>query len=208
MNSIKPMGWSSSILYFGIPAFLFAFFFYVVQPIFLRNGVNTFYANLISLTIPLLMLGIGAIVGFFLEQGKVSFEGILQRFRFAPLRGKDWLVMAIVFAVEMLLFVGFNLVNQKLLGNGFYPIPKGLSGFSDQRVSVGMNEIDTMVGGLKGNWGVALFVLVVLLINVVGEELWWRGFIYPRQALFFGSSIWIVHGLMWTFSILINIGIY
>jgi membrane protease YdiL (CAAX protease family) len=33
--------------------------------------------------------------------------------------------------------------------------------------------------------------------NVVGEELWWRGYIFPRQELVHGSRTWIVHGLLW-----------
>lgn len=36
------------------------------------------------------------------------------------------------------------------------------------------------------------------MINVVGEELWWRGYILPRQALAFGALTWLVHGLLWT----------
>jgi membrane protease YdiL (CAAX protease family) len=44
------------------------------------------------------------------------------------------------------------------------------------------------------------FILAVWLpfffFNVVGEELWWRGFIQPRQEPVFGRNTWIVQGLL------------
>jgi membrane protease YdiL (CAAX protease family) len=32
--------------------------------------------------------------------------------------------------------------------------------------------------------------------NIIGEELWWRGFIQPRQEPIFGGATWIVQGLL------------
>jgi hypothetical protein len=34
--------------------------------------------------------------------------------------------------------------------------------------------------------------------NIGGEELWWRGYVLPRQELAFGGAAWIVHGLFWS----------
>ena len=33
-------------------------------------------------------------------------------------------------------------------------------------------------------------------LNIVGEELWWRGFIQPRQEPVFGTTTWIIQGLL------------
>jgi membrane protease YdiL (CAAX protease family) len=38
---------------------------------------------------------------------------------------------------------------------------------------------------------------VTFFFNIVGEELWWRGLILPRQELSFGRYTWLVHGLLW-----------
>ena len=62
-----------------------------------------------------------------------------------------------------------------------------------------MSAMDQAFGGLSGNW-LALFSFSVLLFfNVIGEELWWRGYILPRQEMAFGNWTWIVHGCLWTF---------
>ena len=44
-------------------------------------------------------------------------------------------------------------------------------------------------------WGVAIVVLFFL--NIVGEELLWRGVLWPRQELVHGERTWLVHGFMW-----------
>jgi hypothetical protein len=48
---------------------------------------------------------------------------------------------------------------------------------------------------LKGQWWIPAYYLAVLLAgNIAGEELWWRGYLLPRQEIVHGSSTWIVHG--------------
>ena len=36
---------------------------------------------------------------------------------------------------------------------------------------------------MQGRWELVFLFLLVLFFNVVGEELWWRGVILPRQEL-------------------------
>jgi CAAX prenyl protease-like protein len=50
---------------------------------------------------------------------------------------------------------------------------------------------------LKGHWWIAVYYLAVLLVgNIAGEELWWRGYLLPRQELVHGGSTWVVHGIL------------
>ena len=39
--------------------------------------------------------------------------------------------------------------------------------------------------------------IIVLFFNIVGEELWWRGYILPRQELTHGKITWLIHGTLW-----------
>lgn len=45
-------------------------------------------------------------------------------------------------------------------------------------------------------WLIAVF-LTIYLANVVGEEIWWRGYILPRQVIGIGSNAWLANGLLW-----------
>jgi len=49
-----------------------------------------------------------------------------------------------------------------------------------------------------GNWWILVYYLIILLVfNIGGEELWWRGYIMPRQELVFGKATWIINGFLW-----------
>ncbi len=46
-------------------------------------------------------------------------------------------------------------------------------------------------------WVLGLW-LVFFFFNIVGEEIWWHGYILPRQEAAFGAHAWIVNGVLWT----------
>jgi membrane protease YdiL (CAAX protease family) len=53
---------------------------------------------------------------------------------------------------------------------------------------------------LAGETWVAVVFIVGWLLNVIGEEFWFRGYILPRQELAMGSRAWLVNGLMFGFN--------
>jgi CAAX prenyl protease-like protein len=58
---------------------------------------------------------------------------------------------------------------------------------------------DFMGVPLKGGWWILVYYAVVMLVcNIGGEELWWRGYVLPRQELAFGRTAWVVHGICWS----------
>jgi membrane protease YdiL (CAAX protease family) len=50
---------------------------------------------------------------------------------------------------------------------------------------------------MRGNWWLLVLFLVFYLCNVVGEELWWRSYILPRQVLGIGRFAWLANGTLW-----------
>lgn len=52
---------------------------------------------------------------------------------------------------------------------------------------------------LSGKWWLIIIYLIGWLLNVVGEEFWYRGWMLPRQEVAFGKYAWIVNGLMFNF---------
>jgi len=42
------------------------------------------------------------------------------------------------------------------------------------------------------------YLLVVFVMNILSEELLWRGYILPRQELMHGRFAWIVNGILWS----------
>ena len=52
---------------------------------------------------------------------------------------------------------------------------------------------------LHGAWWVLFYyAAIILVLNIGGEELWWRGYVLPRQELTFGKATWVIHGISWS----------
>ena len=52
---------------------------------------------------------------------------------------------------------------------------------------------------LHGAWWILFYyAFVILVFNIGGEELWWRGYVLPRQELAFGRATWALHGILWS----------
>ena len=49
----------------------------------------------------------------------------------------------------------------------------------------------------KGRYWLLLVWLPYWILNILGEELLWRGVMMPRQELVFGKYTWLVHGFGW-----------
>ena len=47
-------------------------------------------------------------------------------------------------------------------------------------------------------WILALW-LPYWILNIMGEEILWRGVMLPRQEIAFGKKTWMIHGLGWAF---------
>ncbi len=58
---------------------------------------------------------------------------------------------------------------------------------------------DFMGISLHGAWWILFYyAFVILVFNIGGEELWWRGYVLPRQELAFGRATWVIHGILWS----------
>ncbi|WP_194774640.1 CPBP family intramembrane glutamic endopeptidase [Pararhodonellum marinum] len=51
---------------------------------------------------------------------------------------------------------------------------------------------------LKGTyWIIPVYFIFLTFFNILGEELWFRGYILPRQELTWGKVTWVYHGIFW-----------
>jgi membrane protease YdiL (CAAX protease family) len=49
-----------------------------------------------------------------------------------------------------------------------------------------------------GRYWILLLWLPYWILNIMGEEICWRGVIFPRQEVVFGKFTWIIHGFGWS----------
>ncbi len=202
-NNIKPLAIWPALLYFGIPAVVVIIIVYVVMPLLAGRGLPIFFNYLlVYATVPMLALLATSIIAYQREGNVLSWHGFKTRFRLNKMDGKTWL-WAIGLALFMLLSVGLLSFTARWLSSfsllsppDYWPnelkpsAPGSPSGIAIPTEFMGLS--------LAGNWWILPLLLGSLVIATLGEELWWRGYILPRQELAHGRWTWLIHGLLWT----------
>ena len=81
---------------------------------------------------------------------------------------------------------------------GWWSLPETLPATFDPRVTIDLAGLADALGVARIDAAVVAVYAALLVANVVGEALWWRGYVLPRQEAAFGARTWWVHGLAWT----------
>ncbi len=194
---LKPMPFWMALFFFGIPVVIGAAALYLVLPALDRAGMPMLWCFVITVAgmFPLLLLA--ALFAYRLEGRLLRLSDLADRFRIRRLGKREWKWTLGLLAV----YVGGQLLLMPtarwLISNLPLPIPQVLPPAIDPRI-VTVIPSEFLGVELAGNWWVALLYFFILCFNVLGEELWWRGYILPRQELVHGKWTWLVHGILWT----------
>jgi membrane protease YdiL (CAAX protease family) len=188
-----------SLLYFGLPALLFRIFLYTGTPALIGLGLPAFKAYVVSFTVPSAVLFALAFAFYKRDGYPLTWAGMQARFRLLPMTGKDWL-WAIGGFVVTFLSIGALSFSALLLIKAFPALgpPHFFPPWQQPGTSFDVALFSDFVGApLKGNWSAAILFFMMLFFNIFGEELWWRGYILPRQEAAYGRWTWLLHGFLW-----------
>ncbi|HEU6445427.1 MAG TPA: CPBP family intramembrane glutamic endopeptidase [Gaiellaceae bacterium] len=185
-----------AFLYFGVPGLTFFVFVWVGIPALTDAGLSEFAAFLWALLIPSALLLVAALVGLRSEGWSLTGSSLRQRFRYRRMTRREWLWTGGAAVVVMLGFGLLTAITNQLIDNGLIPLPGDTASVLDPRAS--SEELLEGYGGvIVGRWELVALYFVALSFNIVGEELWWRGYILPRQELAHTSHAWLANGLLW-----------
>jgi membrane protease YdiL (CAAX protease family) len=194
-----------SLVVFGVPALLMFASFHLGIPALERAGLTPFEAFIVASTVPEAIMFAAALAALAAERNITSMadlrHALRTRMRFPRLTFR---AAALGLAVYMAMAVAggaFGLLGRMLVRAGAIPMPPSVPILLDPRAAINAETLTTFAGGwLVGNWGIVLLFGVQLAFNIVGEDLWWRGYVLPRQELAFGRRAWLIHGLLfWGF---------
>ena len=113
--------------------------------------------------------------------------------------GKDWIWTIILILVVLVTYFGLTSASEWLASFRLFSphpdfppdmSPEGLSNLK-QGVLFGMT--------LKGKWWIVIAYFIGWVLNILGEEFWYRGWMLPRQEVAFGKFAWLINGTMFTF---------
>ncbi len=198
-DPISPAGWAMSAVLFGVPAAAFCLAFYGFRPWLETAGFSDLASYLAALCVPLAVMFAAALIAYHRVEGRpLAWAAFTARMRFPPLQVRDVLWGLGLFGAGM---VGYGILSQvglALVRGGWLPLPDHLPLFADPLAPFSIDVLDRAAGGqIKGQWSIAILFAVTFFFNIAGEELWWRGYVLPRQERAFGRATWLVHGLMW-----------
>ncbi len=183
------MSYLVSIILFGIPTIvLYAATHWVIpyltREFEIRSILAWFLSGEILVFFPLF---IAAFIGCRMEDSELTFPQIKERLRLNPMTRRDW-----YWAAGTLLFVG--------AGSGVLMLgSRWLSTVVTWIQPLNPSPPFMQFHGLEpGESWILLVWLPFFFFNIVGEELWWRGYILPRQEERMKKYTWLVQGVLWT----------
>ena len=184
---MKPMSLTTSLLCFGIPTIMLLLAARFGVP-FLTNHLGTpavvswFISGGLLVLLPLFVV---SLVAYRLEGNENSLAAFCRRFRLKPMTKQDWLwtVGSVIF---ILLSSALLLLFARWLTS--------TTNLPPFKTSPPFLEIQPLS---RDQMWIFLAWLPFFFFNIFGEELWWRGYIQPRQELKHGKYTWIVQGLLW-----------
>jgi membrane protease YdiL (CAAX protease family) len=196
---LKPLFFWQSLILFAIPAMIVIWFLNVLYPALIGLGFSNLVSFLVVFTGPMALMFAAALVTFHRIEGyPLSISNIRERMRFPKLHLKDflWGIGAfLIGGIGMGLLSGFRL---SVFDAAILPIADPLPEFINPRTVFDLIHLEQMAGGpLVGNWGLLALYVIQFFFNIIGEELWWRGIILPRQEKAHGRFAWLIHGLLW-----------
>jgi membrane protease YdiL (CAAX protease family) len=175
-GSLKPLKLWQSILFFMGPGLYGLVAYYILFPSLTRLGISQENAyNAAHLTV-FTLLFLLTIIALRVEGWPLSWSTLRERLRFRRMDSTAWKWTILFLVLYLVLGLILNMLVQFVYEIvGFYP-----------------PDADIPLTNIP-------FLLIVFIANIFSEELWWRGYILPRQELEHGKFAWIVNGILWSF---------
>ncbi len=189
-QNLQPMSFWRSLRFFGLLSAFFAVMYWRVVPLLDEMlGNPLFVTFLFGFGFPCLVLLFLCFHFYRRETGSPARTTFKQRFRLEPLSGNGWLstlgLSIIVLASNWLLEPTASWMQLYL------PSPPKAWVLMQQPDPFYFMEV-------RFSWWVAAGFLVLSVLRAFAGELWWRGYILPRQEISFGKRAWIIHGILYT----------
>jgi membrane protease YdiL (CAAX protease family) len=197
LAKLKPLSWMHSLIIFLIMSSVIYATHYIFAPAYqAATGQPYLVGYLIGWGVNMALVFFASIIAYKLEGHPLTLKAFSDRFRLNHMKRSDWLWTLVVLLVVLGAYFGLSFTSKWLTTLSiFAPHPA----FPKDMVTGELTPGYLFGMPLIGKWWIAVIYFVIWLLNIFGEEFWYRGWMLPRQELAFGKYAWIVNSLMFTF---------
>ncbi len=173
---VKPMKFWQSVLFFLLPGLYAVFAMYALFPALVRLGISEESAYNTAHLTGFIGLFLATMVALLVDGWQLRWATVKERLRVRHMDSTAWKWTLPFLVLYLVLGLVLSILSQQVFA---------WLGFSPTAADVPLTNIPCF--------------LIVLVANVLSEELWWRGYILPRQELQHGKYAWVVNGVLWSF---------
>ena len=196
---LKSLGWGSSVTIFLVTAIILRVTHYILAPGYkLATGKPYLVGYLIGWVSTMFLFFLASLIAYKLDGHPINIETFVSRYRLDSMERADWFwtLAMIIFAILSLTALSFTQTILRSIAS-FSPHPA----FPPDMVDL-INKLTPGVlfeMPLRGKWWLIGVYFIGWVLNIFGEEFWYRGWMLPRQEIAFGKYAWIINGLMFNF---------
>lgn len=196
---LKPLGWVPSTAIFLITAFILRVTHYVFVPAYtLTTGKPYLVGYLIGWVSTMFLFFIASLTAYKLDGYPFSKSAFVPRMRLDVMEKADWFWTLAMLMIAILSLTLLSFTQPYLRSLPFFsPHPAFPPDMVDLAVNLTPGYLFEMP--LKGKWWIVGVYFIGWLLNILGEEFWYRGWMLPRQEAAFGKYAWVINGLMFNF---------
>ncbi|HZT01023.1 MAG TPA: CPBP family intramembrane glutamic endopeptidase [Steroidobacteraceae bacterium] len=182
---MKALPFPRDVLFFAIPSAVMALAIYVSVPRLDHAGAPLAVNVLAHFVLLLGGLGLlGVVLAFREAPGAIAV-----RMGFSPLRITDLLIGLLIGGCGLWLYDALQGISSAAVSGLHLDAPDWLTRFHTDTAFLDIR--------MAGRWWLLDVFALFYIANVVGEELWWRGYILPRQIAAGARTAWLRNGLLW-----------
>lgn len=185
-SNTRPLGVWATILYWAVPAGSLYVAYRILLPEFVeQTGQPDWVASLMSSLIFMVLFFLAALVAYRLEGNSFEWKAFAARYRLKAMSDRDWAWSIGVYVLFIATYYALGFTATWLeRWSLFAPHP--------------LFAAELAPGGAAAPIQAAFMGTAIAGLASVAEELWFRGYILPRQEKAFGKYAWIANGLMLT----------
>lgn len=195
MDAVRPLGWWGSLLALvGIAGPLYLTHYVLIPAYVSATGQPYLVGFLIGWVVTVTAVFVLSLVAFRLEGRPLAGRTFSTRYRLDRMPRLDWLWALVVIGVVLATYLGLSWTGEWLAKIPF------LAPHPLMPPDMQPGGVDNLVPGrlfgmqLAGQWWLVPLYLFGWVMNILGEEFWYRGWMLPRQEAAFGRRAWAVNG--------------